>query len=149
MAEAPSLPYARDEASTSYANATYQQYADTFDAEEEDEMDGEMSVVEDESTRETQYWAANRHRGAKADTKGEEEQGGQTALRKHERWLMRCSGMETTVKTQDIQLRHVHLSEYRCRPSGCRQNESVCKARVLAGSHRTTSDESYRCYRTE
>lgn len=74
MAEAPSLPYARDEASTSYANATYQQYADTFDAEEEDELDGEISV-EDESARETQYWAANRHRRPKGETKGEEEQG--------------------------------------------------------------------------
>jgi hypothetical protein len=74
MAEAPSLPYARDEASTSYANAAYQQYADTFDAEEEEEMDGELSV-EDDNVRETQYWAANRHRGTRLESKGEEEQG--------------------------------------------------------------------------
>jgi hypothetical protein len=77
MAEPPSLPYARDEGSTSHAAAAYQYhpqtpYADTFDAEEEEEIDGS---AEDDHTRETQYWAANRHRSPKDESDKDEEHG--------------------------------------------------------------------------
>lgn len=73
MAEPPSLPYARDEGSTSHGAAYqyYPSYTDTFDEEEEEELNG--PIPEEGEARETQYWAANRHRSGKSETKKEEE----------------------------------------------------------------------------
>jgi len=76
MAEPPSLPYARDAGSTSHA-ASYQfypSYTDTFEAEEEEEeVDGSVDA---DSARETQYWAANRHKAGRDEAEKEEEHGG-------------------------------------------------------------------------
>jgi regulator-associated protein of mTOR len=71
MVEPPSLPYARDEASTSHHTFTYPSYTDTFETEEE-EADNEGSV-EDEANAAPQYWAAKRHRSGKGKAKSEEE----------------------------------------------------------------------------
>jgi len=73
MAEPPSLPYARDEGSTSHGAAYqyYPSYTDTFDEEEEEELNG--PIPEEGEARETQYWAANRHRSGKSETEKEEE----------------------------------------------------------------------------
>lgn len=75
MAEPPSLPYARDGGSTSQAAAyqTYPTYADTFEAEEEEEEVDGSADVDGDSARETQYWAANRHKAGKYETEKEEE----------------------------------------------------------------------------
>jgi hypothetical protein len=54
------------------------------------------------------------------------------------------SAMEITVSVKDIQLRHVYLPEYRCRPARCSQDESVCQARMLDGSDVTAISKSYR-----
>lgn len=73
MAEPPSLPYARDAGSTSHAAAYqfYPAYADTFDAEEEEEdVEGSVDV---DSARDTQYWAANRHKAGRDEAEKEEE----------------------------------------------------------------------------
>jgi hypothetical protein len=74
MAEPPSLPYARDAGSTSHAAYQfYPTFADTFDAEEEEEeVDGSVDA---DSARETQYWAANRHKAGRFETEKEEEHG--------------------------------------------------------------------------
>lgn len=74
MAEPPSLPYARDAGSTSHAAAHqfYPTFADTFEAEEEEEEEVDGSVDAD-SARETQYWAANRHKAGRDETEKEEE----------------------------------------------------------------------------
>lgn len=71
MVEPPSLPYARDEASTSHHNHTfgYPSYTDTFETEEE-EVEGS---VEDEGNAAPQYWAAKRHKSGKGKAKSEEE----------------------------------------------------------------------------
>jgi hypothetical protein len=75
MAEPPSLPYARDEASTSHAAAYqfYPSFADTFEAEEEEEEEEVDGSVDADSARETQYWAANRHKAGRNETEKEEE----------------------------------------------------------------------------
>jgi hypothetical protein len=74
MAEPPSLPYARDAGSTSHAAAYqfYPTFADTFEAEEEEEEEVDGSADGD-SARETQYWAANRHKAGRDETEKEEE----------------------------------------------------------------------------
>jgi hypothetical protein len=74
MAEPPSLPYARDEGSTSHGAAYqfYPSYTDTFDEEEEEDINGPVPEEAAEA-RETQYWAANRHRSGKHETEKEEE----------------------------------------------------------------------------
>lgn len=71
MVEPPSLPYARDEASTSHHTFAYPSYTDTFETEEED-AENEGSV-EDEANASPQYWAAKRHRSGKGKAKSEEE----------------------------------------------------------------------------
>jgi len=73
MAEPPSLPYARDAGSTSQAAAYqfYPTFTDTFEAEEEEEEVDESA--EADSARETQYWAANRHKAGRDETEKEEE----------------------------------------------------------------------------
>lgn len=73
MVEPPSLPYARDESSTSHNNNTYlyPSYTETFETEEE-EAENEGSVEEDANAA-PQYWAAKRHRSGKGKAKGEEE----------------------------------------------------------------------------
>lgn len=75
MVEPPSLPYARDEASTSHQHGghtyTYPSYTETFDADDDD-AENEGSV-EDDANAAPQYWAAKRHRSGKGKAKSEEE----------------------------------------------------------------------------
>lgn len=69
MVEPPSLPYARDEASTSQHAFAQPSYTDTFETEEE-EAEGS---VEDDANAAPQYWAAKRHKSGKGKAKSEEE----------------------------------------------------------------------------
>ena len=97
MAEPPSLPYARDGGSTSQAAAyqTYPTYADTFEAEEEEEEVEGSAEGDGDSARETQYWAANRHKAGRDETEKEEEHSELFDTRSSER--ADGSGLETAV----------------------------------------------------
>ncbi|KAK4687771.1 regulatory associated protein of mTOR, partial [Tremellales sp. Uapishka_1] len=71
-AQPPSLPYARDEASTSQPLSAYPAYpGDSFEAEHD------MQDMEEEDGAEAsaalQYWTAKRHRGMRLRDKNEEE----------------------------------------------------------------------------
>lgn len=74
MVEPPSLPYARDEASTSHQAFAFPSYTDTFDEEEEAE-----GSVEDDANAAPQYWAAKRHKSGKGKAKYDEEHSEWTA----------------------------------------------------------------------
>lgn len=71
MVEPPSLPYARDEASTSHHAFAYPSYTDTFEMDEDD-AEAEGSIEEDANSA-PQYWANKRHRSGKGKGKSEEE----------------------------------------------------------------------------
>lgn len=145
MVEPPSLPYARDEASTSQHAFAHPSYIDTFENEEED---AEGSVEEDANTA-PQYWAAKRHKSGKGKGKSEEEHSmspREQCKRASEPELTTASGMETEIKAKDFQLRHVHLPEYRCGSARYRQDKSLRKVRMLARSDSSPVDKSNRRY---
>jgi hypothetical protein len=70
--EAPSLPYARDEGSTSLHYSTYAPYSETYDQDQD--LDAELDEEEAaEAGGGMQYWANKRHRGRKGKGKVDDE----------------------------------------------------------------------------
>jgi len=154
-AQPPSLPYIRDEASTSQHLAAYPAYtpsggsiiqhadsyvltssADTATSDEfyDDELLDEEHQQGGQENGEggqadgnaPQYWAGKRHMAGRLADKGEDEYGAQPAAASEQE--ADCSGLETQVSDEDVQCGHVHLLELRSRPARCRQDESLRKA---------------------
>ncbi|KAL7423216.1 Target of rapamycin complex 1 subunit kog1 [Cryptotrichosporon argae] len=69
---APSLPYARDEASTSQPQSAYGYLAYEYEHEHDDEHD--FDEAEAESGAVLQFWTAKRHRAGKGKSKADDEQ---------------------------------------------------------------------------
>jgi hypothetical protein len=76
MAEAPALPYARDEASTSQHLSAYPVYPDALDHDHEHhELSSDDSSEEEpaEAGAALQYWTSKRHRAGKGKGKVDDE----------------------------------------------------------------------------
>ncbi len=113
-AEPPSLPYARDEASTSQYLSAYPAYpAEMYEHGAILDNENDEDEVADASAA-PQYWTAKRHRGRKGKGRSEEEYGSFVSISRLETNAdQRSRTMATEVEIEDLQCGTVHLLKYR------------------------------------